>query len=399
MGINVGGNIKTENLVFGYDTGFGVVTNHLTTFHYKGEPTTNQYDNPIFVSGTSSWTFGSWDGNISYTTETTIGPYGEPISALKLSANTTSAYSHFHQSNGGKYTTGNLYTLSAWVKGKGTIRGRSQWGDNVAFTLNGQWQYISYTVTAPNTSNYPYWAAENLTNGTVCYFTYAQSEQKSHATPFVNGTRSATESLYDLSGNHTIDMSNMVYDSTGQPIQNYGSTYITPVNTRTIDFGSGISVDIWYKNGGGTGYYRGVINNGDSAFRIGGFDIRLGREDYYGGGNNGSSLNGRITTTSEDLTYSSSTSVYANPNEWHNYTLTYDNYTIRWYKDGEFWGSLNHTAPGPIVVTGNDITIGVSPGTLEYLDGQLASVKVYDLQLSAEEVQQNYNSTKGRFGL
>ena len=43
-----------------------------------------KYDNPIFVSGTSSWTFGSWDGNISYTTETTIGPYGEPISALKL---------------------------------------------------------------------------------------------------------------------------------------------------------------------------------------------------------------------------------------------------------------------------------------------------------------------------
>ncbi len=68
----------TDALVFAYDTGD-------TRNSYKGESTTNQFTNPDFSNGTTGWTFGSWDGGrYTYTTETVIGPFGKPVTALKI---------------------------------------------------------------------------------------------------------------------------------------------------------------------------------------------------------------------------------------------------------------------------------------------------------------------------
>ena len=84
---------------------------------YIGQPTTNQYANPDFTSGLASWQFASWDGGIySYTTENIIGPFGNVVPALKITrTSSSSGAADFHQGNGGKYTSGNSYTLSAYV--------------------------------------------------------------------------------------------------------------------------------------------------------------------------------------------------------------------------------------------------------------------------------------------
>lgn len=210
MSINYNGASATDGLVFAYDLG--------NVRSYKGEPTVNQYVNPDFSDGVTGWSFGSWDGNISRTTETVVGPYGKDVSALKLTKNAYSSYSHFHQGNNGKYTTGTTYSLSAWVKGSGILRGRSQWGDNINFTLTGNWQYVEYTVTSPNSYNYPYWAAELITEGTTLYMTYAQSEAKPYVTPYVKGERTATEGLLDIIGGASIDLTNVSFDSNAQMI-------------------------------------------------------------------------------------------------------------------------------------------------------------------------------------
>ena len=39
------------------------------------------------------------------------------------------------------------------------------------------------------------------------------------------------------------------------------------------------------------------------------------------------------------------------------------------------------------------------PSTTTYLNGNIANVKIYNRGLSESEIQQNYNATKGRFGL
>jgi hypothetical protein len=43
-----------------------------------------------------------------------------------------------------------------------------------------------------------------------------QIESKSHVTPFINGTRSATQGLLDLTGNSSINLSNVSFDSNAQ---------------------------------------------------------------------------------------------------------------------------------------------------------------------------------------
>jgi len=207
----------------------------------------------------------------------------------------------------------------------------------------------------------------------------------------------------DLSGNsHTGTLFNSPSFSSGNPSYfsfDYSNDYATVAGMSSVSYSSGITTDVWYYNGGGTGAYRGVVNNGDSGFRFGGFDIRLGREDYFGGGNNGTRLNSRFTCSTEDLANSDSLSMYANVNEWHNYVSTYDNTTIRVYKDGVLFDSKTHGTGGTLVDTGNSTTIGLSNGTSEYLDGRLATVKIFNRPLTAAEVLQNYNALKGRFGL
>jgi hypothetical protein len=205
---------------------------------------------------------------------------------------------------------------------------------------------------------------------------------------------------YDLSGNNNGILTNgpvFNTDDNGYFSFDYTNDCVLVSNMNSVSYSNGITTDIWYYNGGGTGRYRGIVNNGDSDFRFGGFDIRLGREDYYGGSNNGTKLNTRITCGVESLANSYSITTYAERFEWHNYVTTYDNTTIRLYKDGQLFDSATHSIGGSIVDTGNSTTIGLSPGTSEYLDGRLSSIKIHNKALTAQEVLQNYNATKSRF--
>ena len=86
-------------------------------------------------------------------------------------------------------------------------------------------------------------------------------------------------------------------------------------------------------------------------------------------------------------------------NEWHNYVGTYDNTTIRVYKDGQIFDSIAHSAGGQLKTTSASTTIGLSPGTSEYLDGRLSQVSIYNRALAESEIQQNFNALKVRFGL
>ena len=176
----------------------------------------------------------------------------------------------------------------------------------------------------------------------------------------------------------------------------YTNDYVTTTGMSNFSYTNGITVSVWHYNGGGTGYYRGVANNGTVADRIGGFDLRYGRENYFGGTNNGTSLNWRITNSGGTA---SSRSIYANVNEWHNYVGTYDNSVVRVYKDGQLFDSITHSAGGQLKTTSDSTTIGRSPGTSEYLDGRLSQVSIYNRALIQQEIQQNYNALKGRFGL
>ena len=96
--------------------------------------------------------------------------------------------------------------------------------------------------------------------------------------------------------------------------------------------------------------------------------------------------------------------------EWVNGTLVWDGSvkTIYSYLNGELQGSTTNTLVDNIFeYTGDPIPFRIGSTSVpnyQYgalpLSGDIASVKVYDnVALSEKQIKNNYNATKGRFGL
>jgi len=205
---------------------------------------------------------------------------------------------------------------------------------------------------------------------------------------------------FDLSGNGNngtlVNGVGFNGDNGGSLVFDGVNDYVTTTGMYNFSYINGITVSVWHYNGGSTGPYRGVVNNGTIADRIGGFDLRYGREDYFGGANNGTSLNWTITNSAGTA---SLVKIYANVNEWHHYVGTYDNSVVRVYKDGQLFDSMAHSAGGQLKTTSDSTTIGRSPNTSEYLDGRLSQVSIYNRALTPQEIRQNFNATKSRYGI
>ena len=386
MGIHRGPNTVKDGLVFGYDTGYGVADNSTATRFYPGQPTTNLYTNPDFSNGETGWTFSSWSSNsVTHTATTVVGPSGNIVSANKLYMGVNGGSVHFHQYNGSKYTSGNTYTTSAWVKGTGTFQIKSHWGGNTSFTMTGEWQRVSMTVTATSSinGNFPYFAGEGLAVGSDFYITDTQTELNSHATPYFSGTRSSTASLIDLKRTTNIDVSNVSFDSTGQPTFDGTDDYIlTPYTRGTL--GDTLTMIAYYKYNGGSGRTYTPI--------FGGLESGTGTEFFIG------KNSGNTNIGVQDGNYSGS--FVQGSNAWdgnyHQIVYTYNNGTGKIYLDGV----LKNTGTFTKCNTAEQITVGrESEGSGYWFLGDIPRASIYNQVFSAEEVLQNYNAYKNRFDI
>lgn len=393
MSANAGPDIVEDGIVFYYDTGNTVKS-------YIGEPTTNQFTNSNFTNGTTGWTFGSWDGGrYLYSVENVVGPFGEVVPALKITRTSSdTSYAHFHQGNGGKYSNGNTYTLSAYVKGAGTLGQYNQGGftplnynPGQFITLSSTWQRVDYTLSSQTDSNYPYWAAENITQNVPMYFVFAQSELKTHPTQYTPSSRSVTQGLLDLTGTKTINLTDVsfnssaqiTFDGTNDSISGGPSTAYLPLPTH--------SLEAWVKSPG--------LGSGMSTSAIFGITYGLivqvhsdGAVSYYA-----------YTTDSgsQVLLFSTSTSgVNILDNKWHHVVCTRDATNVKIYIDGV----LNVTASNGGSWTGTNVwssmnmLIGNNPNNVYYyFNGSIDIAKIYNRALSASEVSTNYNALKTRF--
>jgi hypothetical protein len=104
-----------------------------------------------------------------------------------------------------------------------------------------------------------------------------------------------------------------------------------------------------------------------------------------------------VWTYADDINFSSSFSQTG----WKNITVTYNgSTTILIYENGIF--TQTKTLAGILNTTANAVTIGavnplVIPGL--YFTGSIATTQMYNRALSVDEVLQNYNAQKSRFGL
>jgi hypothetical protein len=237
-----------SNLVFAYDT--GDVSNS-----YIGEPTVNLHPYSIDVSNWTGDLFGNWISSI-VTSDAVIAP-DKTLTGDILG----NGYGRFNSST--TIAPSQIYTYTVYLK---NISLTNDFGIFYSYGLNGglvsYGQGISVSIASLSTTE---WTRFTLTTAAPssgvnqvqlgpCPFTgYGNPsgqqiavwggmiELKNHATPFVNGTRSATQGLLPLIGTSTIDLTNVSFDSNAQIEFDGTNDFIdtnfpaTTLNTPTIE--------------------------------------------------------------------------------------------------------------------------------------------------------------------
>ena len=84
-------------------------------------------------------------------------------------------------------------------------------------------------------------------------------------------------------------------------------------------------------------------------------------------------------------------------NTWYNVVVTWDGTTANGYLNGQFVTTL---AVGTGINQSNTFTIGsTNSGASDRFNGKISQTLVYNKELTASEVLQNYNALRGRYGI
>ena len=367
--------IITDGLVFMYDTDDGK--------SYKGEPTTNLITN----SGTSNtgWAGYGWTGSQAisndypntYEFTATNGWHNRTFDTGVTSGGTI--YVTFQYKLKQQQTTQNqIFVLNGTHLGSYT----NYIGNG---SMSFEWQTFSGSFTAnANSSKIAIGPRGQDSSGLtdIVYIRNLQVEQKSHATPFVNGTRSATQGLLDRTGSSTIDISNASFDSNAQMVFDGTDDYIS---IPTYTFGNGSwTLNAWVNPDVVSGY--NIMSNSSGGPVTNAFGFNGGKIHYrnYDG----------------DWQYHDANTTLP-INNW--YMLTWVNYegasasagTMKMYVNGvadsDVFNSYT-TNGGPCNAIGRNWTSA-------FYNGKITQVSINTKSFSDAEVRQNYNATKGRFGL
>ena len=286
---------------------------------------------------------------------------------------------------------------------------RSPWASGFSsgvITLTNQWVHYETSGNPIDTSVHTFHLIDNVSYSSGAHGIYyygPQMEQKSHATKFVDGTRSATDGWQDLSGNDNhADLTQLSYSATNVPGTNVNDFSFDGVDDRVIsdnhsivsDVRGNFSVGMWLKFGGTSGSQHipfWISDSNGNGFVY----IELGSNYGY---------LGAATETKARNGYVSGANI--NDNNWHYIVVTRSTgASVVIYKDGvsqtvtanDMYGGWNTGSGGDM-----SVGVGMDNGSVygsSYYGGSYSSLAIYSKVLTATEVLQNYNAYKGRFGL
>lgn len=372
MSLNHSPSIVTDGLVLYYDM-------NNSQKSWKGAPTVNLVTNPTYEANPNATgnEFVQW-GDIAPIFDT----YG---------------------------TTGIVYSLSFDLKSKiaGPIRVYMQNGSATKyafvnqdvtatteyqrFTING----LSASIQTPTETLAKLAFYGTYETGRIASIKNVQIQINAFATPFINGTRTNTQSLLDLTNNNTLTATSLTYASDNTFSFTGTSDYINVPSTSSLHF-LGISpytLEAWvYPTANpGANNWTGIFNRE--------YNVGSGRDGYnlYFNGSAGTSTSFSTerfcsgTGISASLYIDQSLSV----NNWSHLVATYDGANIKMYRNGVFQNST--ASSGSISNATTNLTIGRRD--INYFNGNIPVVKIYNRALSAAEVSQNFNALRGRYGI
>jgi len=401
MSASANPDIVDDGLVFLYDTDDGK--------SYKGEPTENLVpvgDRTLTtVLQRQSWHIAEW----TYSLETNINGRAD---VLKIYINPTGSESSqpyadfgFQAYKSGGSQVGDVYAITfdyyvtkstntpslivAYANGykSPTSASAASLGTITTTDLGNGWVRATRiaTITTAGNTHWRFGLSSNY-NETEVYVDNFQVELKSHATPFVDGTRSATQGLLDRTGNTTIDLSNVSFDSNAQmtafdgtddyislsqnvTVPAVGFTVMMAINVN--DSQSSSSWNYWFKQTANDGhkYEFGCYGTNGNQFQF--------KDNIIGSSSVVATLNSSEFTILHFGSTSSSYSFYS--------------------KNGES-KVLSNSSGG--WTGGDDINFSEFFRTgSSYFGAKAINMLIYNKELSQKEILQNFNATKSRFGL
>lgn len=389
------GKIATNGLIFGYDV-------KDTVNSYLGEPTQNL--------ATDSLSLGGWPGSATLIDSTTK-TFDCVTSSIEWGGE--AAWTTFYY-DVSQYT-GQYVTISAIVESVDESNGTFNfiW---IGQTIEGQ-TYLGYSPEADRnfkgtkTRERISWSGVIGSGGKVgiliwmnngaggqsgsvrVRFSNVQVELKSHPTAFVNGTRSITNSLIDLTKTKTISLANASFDSDSSIILDGTDDYISGGPSTSYLPLQYHSLEACIKSPG--------LGPGMNTCGIFGITYGLivqvfasGEISYYAYSTDGG--------TQVLLFALNSTNINLLDNNWHHIVCTRDSSNVNIYIDGV----LNRTTgnggnwSGTNVWSSMNLLIGNNPNNIYYhFNGSIGVSKIYNRALTAGEVLQNFKTYRTKYGI
>ena len=386
--------IVTNGLVLVYD-----MSN--TGRSWKGAPTTNLVPNPYANWNGSNFVLSyNYDGSggaaynyvtnvpnpigspavMQYTTGTTGYKYWAIASTIATTG--THTFSYYARLVGGPTASSNLNNAQLWRSNGVDQAVTGDW--NPTYTT----EWVRYSTTGPCTAGtsldyFPIHSG-SLTGGYTIQYCGFQLELGTYATPFVNGTRSTTQALLDPTGQNTITATSLTYPSDGSFSFNGSTNRITCPSTSALDFAGSqqYTVMAWIYPLLGGGTWHGIVSKGESqqyAFTVNSPGAYIHYETNQGGVGALNSAGGSITQ-----------------NAWQYVGIRFDGTNKTIWKNGE----IIATQAAAVNSTSNTEQLRIGEGNAnELFNGNITQVTIYNRALSDNEVRQNFNALRGRYGV
>jgi len=386
-----GPNIERDGLVFGYDTGRNPSSDfdHKSKQRrfFKGKVTTNVVTNTNLNTG---WSKG-YQTAILY--DEIKPPKGVNSQVVGFNKNRSSSY-WYSYGNYAPQTPNTTYTVSLYVKTRDSnfrIRfytannsetGRV-WGSYITVPNDNKWHRIVWpSFLNPSNSQSDSlsfnFVMADTGDSSRTWFCAPQMEVGTEVSPFVDGTRSSTQSLIDLTKTTNIDVSNVSFNSNGFPTFDGTDDFINLPNDLGYD--NEVSIFAVFKS------------NGTPA---GGYHIICGGQELEISVPTAGQLRTGIYTTSR---YVNNLGSGLTDGNYHHIGFTFSNNTKTAYIDGVLVGT--QSTSGNLTNSFPNRRLGrFGSSSSYYLNGELPVLKIYNRALSAAEVQQNFKAYKNRFNI
>ena len=369
-------------------------------------PTTNLANNS---NGTINWTTADLGATVRTQSTVDANSYHYRFVLDKGSDNNAKlrfAFDHTNLTNGETYIMSYKYKITSGSGSFYITDFCDQSVTRVTTDIGDGWYYeTAYGTRSSYTETHDFFdtlATENMTVDIKEIQVEHTSASSPLATPFVSYQRQWKDRAGSNNGAfvNMNDQSDFSSESRGSLIFDGTNDVVGPSTFDYDDSGGSFTVCAWLNPDTFTSSnsYAAIINRTDNSNHI--FSVFI--ETNYGSGTTGELASWFFDTGGAIRQHKSSGNCVLNLNEWNFCVWRFSDAAGYTYDLFNSDGVVNNTSSATQSIrkdSTSQFTIGRWRGGSYYFNGQMSNIKSYNKKLTNAEVLQNYNATKGRFGL